>query len=329
MRAVMYHRAFRKARQLQLPLTKLKGRRHLSIAQMMSVAYPPADTGLCDDFRPRYGVDLEVLSPDGEADPSLPHLLGVALPVTGGGTERGVYAFPEEGTTVVVSFAYGLANKPFILQVLPHGLSLPKVPKGDQVWQHSEAVQQRADADGNWIRQTDAKITDRASEREVEALDNAERYQSSTVEVDDHSTESVGGIKTVEALGALKLLSGGSASLAAVDDMHMATGRDLNLVVGQKHNATVGGDMQERIQGLRQSVAAVGQRLVAPKTHLGSEGVNVLQVLCDLINLVEKMNTAIAAHKHGATPPPDNAGEFVAHAGEAVILAAKLKSIIG
>ncbi len=50
--------------------------------------------------------------------------------------------------------------------------------------------------------------------------------------VDDHSTESVGGIKKIEALGALKLLSGGSASLAAVDDLQQATGRDLNQVVG-------------------------------------------------------------------------------------------------
>ncbi len=62
-------------------------------------------------------------------------------------------------------------------------------------------------------------------------------------------TESVGGMKTIEALGALKLMSGGSASLAAVDDLHQATGQDMNVVVGQKHNATVGGDMQERIEG--------------------------------------------------------------------------------
>lgn len=309
---------------------ELVGAYHLPrFARVLAVADPPADAGLCDDFRPRYGVDLEVLGPDGEADPALPHLLGVALPVPGGGTEMGFYAFPEEGTTVVVSFAYGLPNKPFILQILPHGLSLPKVPKGDQLWQHSEAVQQRADAEGNWLRQTDAKITDRASEREVEALENAERYQSSRVEVDDHSTESVGGIKSVEALGALKLLSGGSASLAAVDDLHMATGRDLNLVVGQKYNATVGGDMQEQIQGLRQSVAAVGQRLVAPKTHLGSETTNVLQVLCDLIDLVEQMNTAIAGHKHGPTPPPDNAAEFSTYSGSATALAEQLKPITG
>lgn len=311
-------------------LPELAGAYHLPrFARVLAVSDPPAAAGLCDDFRPRYAVDLQVLGPDGEADPDLPALPGVALPVPGGGDERGFYAFPEEGTLVVVSFAYGLPNKPFILQLLPHGLSLPQVPKGDQLWQHSEAVQQRADAEGNWLRQTDARITDQASERQVQALENAERYQISTVEVDDHSTESVGGIKTLEALGALKLLSGGSASLAAVDDLHQATGRDLNLVVGQKHNATVGGDMHERIQGLRESVAAIGQRLVAPKTWLGSEGVNVLQVLGDVIDLLQQMNTALASHKHGPTPPPDNAAEFAADAVSAAGLALKLKPITG
>jgi hypothetical protein len=294
---------------------ELAGAYHLPrFARVLAVADPPAEAGLCDDFRPRFAVDLQVLGPDGEADPQLPPLLGVALPVSGGGNDMGFYAFPEEGTTVVVSFAYGLPHKPFILQILPHGLSLPKVPKGDQLWQHSEAVQQRADVEGNWTRQTDAKMTDRASEREVEALDNTERYQTSIIEVDDHSTETIGGIKKTEALGALKLLSGGSASLAAVDDLHMATGRDLNLVVGQKLNTTVGGNLQERIQGLRESVATISQRLQAPKTWLGSENLNVLQVLVDLIYLVEQMNTAIAAHKHGPSPLPDNAAEFANHA---------------
>ncbi len=85
--------------------------------------------------------------------------------------------------------------------------------------------------------------------------------------------------------------------------MPQATGCDLNLVVGQKHNATVGGDMEERIQGLRKSVAAVSQRLVAPKTWSGSEGVNVLQVLCDLLDLVQQMNAQLASHTHGPTPP--------------------------
>ena len=93
-------------------------------------------------------------------------------------------------------------------------------------------------------------------------------------------------------------------SVAAVDDLHQATGRDLNLVVGDENNATVGGDMQERIEGLRKSVAGDGQRLVAPKNWIGSESVNLFQVVCDLLDLVQEMNTQLAGHTHLSGPPP-------------------------
>ncbi|OLF56574.1 hypothetical protein [Pseudomonas chlororaphis] len=318
--------AIRRSVERQFP--ELTGGYHLPrFARVVGVADAPAAAGICDDFRPRYAVDIQVLGPDGEPDTSLPILAGVPLPLPTGGEEMGIYAFPEENTAVVVCFAYGLPHKPYIQTILPHGLSMPRVPKGDQVWQHSEACQQRVDADGNWLRQTDGKIQDKAIEREVEALGNTERYQNHAQTIDDHSTESVGGIKTIEALGALKLLSGGSASLAAVDDLHQATGRDLNLVVGQKHNAVIGGDMQEQIQGLRRSVAAVSQRLLAPKTWLGSESVNVLQILGDLLDLVQEMNTQLAGHTHGPTPPPGNAAAFTADAAKAATLSTQLKGV--
>jgi hypothetical protein len=318
--------AIRRAVERQFP--ELTGGYHLPrFARVIAVADAPAGAGICDDFRPRYAVDIEVLGADDEPDPAIPTLTGVPLPLPTGGEEMGIYAFPEEGTRVVVCFAYGLPNKPYIQSILPHGLSMPKVPKGDQVWQHSGTAQQRVDADGNWLRQTDGKIRDQAIEREVEALDNREQFQSHTRAVDDHSTESVGGVKTIEALGALKLLSGGSASLAAVDDLHQATGRDLNLVVGQKHNATVGGDMQERIEGVRQSVASQGQRLEAPKNWIGSNSVNLFQVVCDVLDLLEQMNTQIAAHVHGASPIPSNAAAFSGNGVRAASSAAALKPI--
>lgn len=318
--------AIRRSVERQFP--ELTGGYHLPrFGRVTAVPDAPGAAGLCDDFRPRFGVDVEVLLPDGEPDPALPILTGLPLPALMGGQEAGMFGFPEEGTTVVVSFAYGLPHKPFITQILPHGLSLPRVPKGDQVWQHSEACQQRVDADGNWLRQTDGKIQDRAIEREVEALQNTETFQSHTRTVDDHSTESVGGIKTIEALGALKLLSGGSASLAAVDDLHQATGRDLNLVVGQKHNATVGGDMHERIQGMRKSVSVVSQSLKAPKTWLGSEGVNVLEVLGNLLDLVQQMNEQLAIHTHGPGPIANNSTKFSASALQAKSYGLAIKEI--
>lgn len=297
--------------------------------RVIAVADAPADAGLCDDFRPRYAVDIEVFGPDYEPDPAMPPLSGVPLPLPTGCEEMGIYAFPEEGTRVVVCFAYGLPNKPYIQSILPHGLSMPKVPKGDQVWQHSEAAQQRVDADGNWLRQTDGKIRDQAIEREVEALDNREQFQSHTRAVDEYSTETVGGVKKIEALGALKLMSGGSASLAAVDDLHHATGRDLNLVVGQKHNATVGGDMQERIEGLRQSVVKVSQRMQAPKNWIGSADVNLFKIVCDTLTLLQEMNIQLATHTHlpGPTPSPSDASGFTTIAKKAAALNIKLSPI--
>ena len=318
--------AIRRSVERQFP--ELTGGYHLPrFARVVAVADAPAGAGICDDFRPRYAVDIEVMGPDGEPDTKLPILAGVPLPLPTGGEEMGIYAFPEEGTQVVVCFAYGLPHKPYIQTILPHGLSMPNVPKGDQVWQHSEACQQRVDADGNWLRQTDGKIRDKAIEREVEAMGNTETFQNHTRTVDDHSTESVGGTKRIEALGALKLLSGGSASLVAVDDLHQASGRDLNLVVGQKYNATIGSNMEEKIRGLRESMAEVSQRLLAPKNYIGSESVNIFQVVCDLLNLVQQMNKKLAEHTHGSTPVSGNAADFLRYSASADQLGGKLKNI--
>ncbi|WP_339443938.1 phage baseplate assembly protein V [Pseudomonas hunanensis] len=301
---------------------ELSGGYHLPrFAQVVGVADAPAGAGICDEFRPRFAVDLQVLDQDNEPDESMPVLAGVPVPVPTGGDEMGFYSFPEEGTKVVVSFAQGLPHKPFIQCILPHGLSLPSLPKGDQVWQHSDASQQRVEANGDWTRQTDGRIRDKSTDREVESLTNTEQYQSHSRTVDDHSTESVGGIKTIEALGALKLLSGGTASLAAVDDLGLSTGRDLNQVVAQKLNLVVGGQLLERVQGARRSIAAT--------TWLGSENVNVLQVLCDLIDLVVLMNTHVAEHTHGPSPVPSNSGAFAGHAANGELLAGQLKPITG
>ncbi len=309
-------------RTVERQFPELTGGYHLPrFGRVTGIADAPAGAGICDDFRPRFAVDVEVLGPDGEPDPELPLLAGVPLPMPVGGDEMGFFAFPDEGTTVVVCFAYGLPHKPYIQTILPHGLSLPKVPKGDQVWQHSESSQQRVEADGSWLRQTDGRIKDDSIDREIHSLTNAEKHQNTTVEVDDHSTETVGGIKKIEALGALKLLSGGSASLAAIDDLHQATGRDLNLAVARALNSAVGGDLLERIKGARRSVAA--------RTWLGSESVNVLQVLCDLIDLVMQMNSDISSHQHSSSPPPNNAASFVGHAVTGAQLSGQLKPITG
>lgn len=81
--------------------------------------------------------------------------------------------------------------------------------------------------------------------------------------------------------------------------------------MAQKHNATVGGDMEERIQGLRKRGAEASQHLIAPKNWSGSECVNIFQVLCDLLDLVREMNMQLL----GPTPTPGNGAIFVKNAG--------------
>jgi hypothetical protein len=41
-------------------------------ARILAVSDAPADAGMCDDFRPRFAADIEVLGPDDEPDPDIP-----------------------------------------------------------------------------------------------------------------------------------------------------------------------------------------------------------------------------------------------------------------
>jgi hypothetical protein len=96
--------AIRRSVERQFP--EFAGAYHLPrFGRVVAVPDAPAAPGLCDDFRPRFGVDFEVLLPDGEPDPALPTLTGLPLPAPMGWQEAGMFGFPEEGTTVVVSFA--------------------------------------------------------------------------------------------------------------------------------------------------------------------------------------------------------------------------------
>ena len=118
--------------------------------RVVAVADPLADVELCGDVRPHYAVEHEVLGTDDEPDSGMQALTSIPLPLSTGGEQMGIYAFPEEGT-LAVCFAYGLLNKSCIQSILPHELSMPKVPKVGQVWQHRAAAQQRVDVDGNKV----------------------------------------------------------------------------------------------------------------------------------------------------------------------------------
>jgi hypothetical protein len=197
---------------------------HLPIfAEVVGVRETPKQGDMCDEFRPRYAVDVQILNEYGEPDKKWPILKDVIFSVPVAGHEMGHFAYPENGTWVEIAFAYGSPDRPFIRSVLPHRLTMPGIERGEQKWQHSAASYQRIDKDGNQERVTDLEIHDKSLTRVIEALDVIETFHQSTKNTEANDTEVIGAIKRIEAFGAVVVQSGGVMDLSAVDHVRITT----------------------------------------------------------------------------------------------------------
>lgn len=333
-------------------------------ARVLAVHDAPRHGGTCERFRPRYAVDLEVLTPDGELDESYPIYEAVPLPVSVGcGQESGVFGFPEPGCLVVLGFAYGRPDHPLVRQIYPLGMSLPNVPQGAQRWQQSAAVHQDVDADGNWTRTTNATILDNSVGREVRAVDSLVQLARDIRTVLEHSTEDVGGLKTIEALGGMRLLSGGFTNISSVDNINLTTGRDANMAAGQDQNYIAGRDHSSEAKRDRNiktgrnqtdtigaahimgvgtsSTLTVGTRLEitagdhvdihAPtvRIHNGAGGISLLPLMIRFMDEVACALHDLADHVHGDSVVPDVQAEVNSHAEDVEELRADLDTING
>lgn len=110
--------------------------------------------------------------------------------------------YPQRGTRVMLMFAYGSPNKPCITAIYPHGGALPKVAEGELLLQQREGVQQRIDAAGNTLRQTDGKIADECQDHTLDALTSTVTLQKEDITVTGNSTRTVKGAWVNRVLGA-------------------------------------------------------------------------------------------------------------------------------
>lgn len=235
-------------------------------ARVLRIAETPDQGGTCERFRPRYAVDLEILTPEGSRDDAYPEYTAVPLPLPmGAGHEAGVFGYPEPGTLVIIGFAYGRPDHPVIRQFYPLGLSLPELRNGEHRWQQAADVFQCVDPDGNWTRTTAGTITDESIRHIHSCVERMDSIARELRQIAEHSTEKIGGVKRITALGAMRLLSGGSANLSAADNLNLTTGRDCTLnaaldrheSAGQDHvsnvsrhrQATIGGNCTEQVGG--------------------------------------------------------------------------------
>ena len=250
-------------------------------AEVVGVRETTSDGDLCDEFRPRYAVDVQILNEYGEPNTKWPVLKDVILSVPTAGHEVGHFAYPESGTWVEIAFAYGSPNRPFIRSVLPHRLTMPAIERGEQRWQQNPESYQRIDKDGNHQRVTDSAINDRSLTRVIEALDVLETFHQSAKRVEATDTETIGAIKRIEAFGAVVVQSGGVLDLSAADSLRLTTKADA--IINSLQN----------------------QSLKAPKTWIGSDSENLFVIVSELAQLTADVATSLAGHSHashGAKP---------------------------
>ncbi len=401
---------------------ELSGDYHLPrFARVVAISDPMEKPELNDKFRPRYAVDIQVLTANGDDDSELPVYRCVPLPVQSSGIERGQFGFPDPGAIVEVAFAYGLPDKLFIRSVLGINQGMPELNPGDLVWQHSEAVKQKVSNSGHWLRDTHGNINDSCRVKTTKASSNQEYYQNTHEQIAEHSTEEIAGIKLVEVMGALKLLSGGVANLSAVDNLNLTTATDQNQAVGRDRlttvnendksdvgvdrvstigndesttiganrqadiaadeGITIGGSKTETIAGDEQTTTTgnrtlsitgndnqtSGERTVnvtgnhtdvatairniqaaaiqlqasatalivapsitlqAPTIAIGSGGVDLLQVLSQLITVVQQLATTTASHTHLPTGLPSTETVHTGQGTTAGELATQLNTIM-
>ena len=133
------------------------------LAVVTGIPDPPKSGEVCDEFQPRYAVDVRLLHPSGRIDEDMPLIRDVPVAMCAAAPDRGFAALPQPGTVVEIAFAFGMQTKPFIRSILPYNLKLPAIDAESQRWQQSATSFQEVDRTGNWRRQTAGEIVDQAS----------------------------------------------------------------------------------------------------------------------------------------------------------------------
>ncbi len=91
----------------------------------------------------------------------------------------------------------------------------------------------------------------------------------------------------------------------------------------------VAGDLLEKIGGIRSSVAAAQQKVIAPAVWVGSQEINVMQLMLDTLDVVRQLAEQTASYSHPSTGTPTNADAIRQTGTSASSLKQKYDPVIG
>lgn len=308
-------------RQIESAWPELASGQHLpKFARVEAPAENVASGNIADPFRPRYAVDLQLLDANGKPAAGTPVYPAVPLPVPMAGNESGMFQFPPPGTLVEVAFTDGRPDKPFIRQTLAQGNSLPDIKPGEQLQQQRDGVSQRITVAGDWERQTDQAIRETSMSRVITADDETRTLvaRETTVQATDKTT----------VLGTASLMAGAIQQVAS-NDYALASGGNLVTTIATDASLQAGGNLTEKIAQLRQSIAGTRQEVIAPVVWVGSQSINVMQLMLDTLDVIQQLAQQTASHTHSGTGAPQNSSAISAASTSAAALQTKYKPVIG
>ncbi|ORM69113.1 hypothetical protein [Pantoea rwandensis] len=137
-------------------------------------------------------------------------------------------------------------------------------------------------------------------------------------------------------LGTATLLAGAIQQVATGDFSTGIKGNQLTTVGGDAETditgdaaITVGKALTEKVGQLRQSIAGARQEIIAPVVWIGSQQINVAQLMLDTVELVQQLADQLASHTHPSTGQPTNSKAIAQSGQRATALREKYSPVIG
>jgi len=129
--------------------------------------------------------------------------------------------------------------------------------------------------------------------------------------------------------GAVQQIADGDYSIAAKGSLVGSVGKNMELAITENATIGIGQKLVEKIGQIRQSLAGQKQEIIAPVVWIGSEEINVAQLMLDTLDVVKELAELTAAHTHANTGTPNNAGDIKGTATKSDGLKQKYSPVIG
>lgn len=121
----------------------------------------------------------------------------------------------------------------------------------------------------------------------------------------------------------------GAIQQVAGNDYALVSGGNLVTTIAKDASLQAGGSLTEKIAQLRQSIAGTRQEVIAPVVWVGSQSINVMQLMLDTLDVIQQLAQQTASHTHSGTGAPQNASAISAAGTSAATLQTKYKPVIG